>query len=57
MDEAPTIDTETIDAQVVCADYILLSHSHFNHCMHVPFNVLRTMDKVDSEAKVVTSGP
>ena len=35
-------DIGTIDAHVDRADYILVSHSHFNHCMDVPHIARRT---------------
>lgn len=42
MDDVPPIDTATIDANIPHADYLLLSHSHFNHCMDVPYIAKRT---------------
>jgi L-ascorbate metabolism protein UlaG (beta-lactamase superfamily) len=42
MSEAPTVDTQTVDANVPQADFILVSHSHFNHCMDVPHIARRT---------------
>ena len=42
MDDVPPIDTATIDANSPHADYLLLSHSHFNHCMDVPYIAKRT---------------
>jgi len=42
MHEPPTIDTATVDAKVPRADYILLSHSHFNHCMDMPYIARKT---------------
>lgn len=42
MDEGPAVDTETIDAHVPRADYVMLSHSHFNHCMDAPHIANRT---------------
>jgi len=35
-------DIGTIDAHVDRADYILISHSHFNHCMDMPHIARRT---------------
>ncbi|MGZ8228872.1 MAG: MBL fold metallo-hydrolase [Burkholderiales bacterium] len=31
-----------IDEHLVCADYILTSHSHFNHCMDMPYIAKKT---------------
>jgi L-ascorbate metabolism protein UlaG (beta-lactamase superfamily) len=42
MNEPPEIDAETIDARVPRADYILASHSHFNHIMDVPYIAKKT---------------
>src|SRR5262245_54798798 len=42
MDQAPECDTATIDARVPRADFILLSHSHFNHCMDMPYIARKT---------------
>lgn len=42
MDAAPEVDTATVDARVPHADYVMLSHSHFNHCMDVPHIAKRT---------------
>jgi L-ascorbate metabolism protein UlaG (beta-lactamase superfamily) len=41
-DEAPAVDTATIDRHVPRADYVLLSHSHFNHAMDAPHIARRT---------------
>jgi L-ascorbate metabolism protein UlaG (beta-lactamase superfamily) len=35
-------DTATVDAHVPRADYVMLSHSHFNHCMDVPYIAKKT---------------
>ncbi len=59
MNEAPSIDAETVDAHVPRADYILLSHSHFNHCMDVPHIATRTGATVigtESTANVALNG-
>jgi L-ascorbate metabolism protein UlaG (beta-lactamase superfamily) len=59
MDEPPTIDTATIDARIPRANYILLSHSHFNHCMDVPYIAQRTGAVVigtESTASVAQNG-
>lgn len=42
MDEGPAVNAATIDAHVPRADYVLLSHSHFNHCMDTPYIARRT---------------
>ncbi len=42
MHEAPDTDTATVDARVPKANYVLLSHTHFNHCMDVPYIARRT---------------
>ena len=36
-DDPPIPDTETISAHIKRADFILISHSHFNHCMDMPY--------------------
>jgi len=36
-DDPPVSDTEAISAHIRGADCILISHSHFNHCMDMPF--------------------
>lgn len=41
-----TSDTQTIDKHVDRADFILLSHSHFNHCMDTPHIARKTGAKV-----------
>ncbi|MGI9426951.1 MAG: MBL fold metallo-hydrolase [Hyphomicrobiaceae bacterium] len=59
MNEAPTFDTKTVDARVPQADYILLSHSHFNHCMDVPYIAKKTGGTVigtESTASVAQNG-
>ncbi len=42
MDEVAGHDTETIDKNVPKADFIMLSHSHFNHAMDVPYIANKT---------------
>lgn len=42
MDEVAGHDTETIDKHVPKADFIMLSHSHFNHAMDVPYIAKKT---------------
>lgn len=42
MNEPPTTNTATVDAHVPRADYVMLSHSHFNHCMDVPYIAKKT---------------
>lgn len=42
MNEAPTTDTATVDVHVPRADYVMLSHSHFNHCMDMPYIAKKT---------------
>lgn len=42
MDGAAVTDTATVDAHVPRADYVMLSHSHFNHCMDVPYIAKKT---------------
>jgi len=59
MDEAPTIDTATVDARAPKANYILLSHSHFNHCMDIPYIAEKTGAVVigtESTASVAQNG-
>ncbi|MGI9476705.1 MAG: MBL fold metallo-hydrolase [Hyphomicrobiaceae bacterium] len=59
MNGAPTIDTATVDARVPRADYVLLSHSHFNHCMDVPYIARKTGAIVigtESTASVAQNG-
>jgi L-ascorbate metabolism protein UlaG (beta-lactamase superfamily) len=41
-DDVPESDTATIDAHVGRVDFILVSHSHFNHCMDVPYIARKT---------------
>ncbi len=38
----PTCDTATIDAHIDRADFVLLSHSHFKHCMDMPYIARKT---------------
>jgi L-ascorbate metabolism protein UlaG (beta-lactamase superfamily) len=40
--EAPTHDTGTVDRYVARADFVLLSHSHFNHAMDMPHIARKT---------------
>jgi L-ascorbate metabolism protein UlaG (beta-lactamase superfamily) len=59
MDEVPVCDTATIDARVPRADFILLSHSHFNHCMDMPYIARKTGATVigtESTANVARAG-
>jgi L-ascorbate metabolism protein UlaG (beta-lactamase superfamily) len=42
MDEVPVPDTAALDRHLPAADLILLSHSHFNHCMDMPHLARRT---------------
>jgi L-ascorbate metabolism protein UlaG (beta-lactamase superfamily) len=59
MDEVPACDTATIDARVPRADFILLSHSHFNHCMDMPYIARKTAAVVigtESTANVARAG-
>lgn len=59
MNEAPTVDARTVDARVPHASYILLSHSHFNHCMDVPYIANKTGATVigtESTANVAQNG-
>ncbi len=41
-DDAPGSDTATIDANTARADFVLISHSHFNHCMDMPYIARKT---------------
>lgn len=41
-DDVPVSDTATIDRHVTKANYILISHSHFNHCMDMPYIAKKT---------------
>lgn len=41
-DDVPVSDTETIDRNVTDANFILISHSHFNHCMDMPYIARKT---------------
>jgi L-ascorbate metabolism protein UlaG (beta-lactamase superfamily) len=59
MDEVPPCDTRTIDARVPAAHVVLLSHSHFNHCMDAPYIARRTGATVigtESTASVARAG-
>ena len=42
INEPAASDTETIDRHIPRADYIILSHSHFNHAMDMPYVAKRT---------------
>jgi L-ascorbate metabolism protein UlaG (beta-lactamase superfamily) len=42
INEPATGDSETIDRYVPKADYIIVSHSHFNHAMDVPYIAKKT---------------
>jgi L-ascorbate metabolism protein UlaG (beta-lactamase superfamily) len=42
MDAVPISDTAALDTHVSKADYILLSHSHFNHAMDMPYIARKT---------------
>lgn len=42
MTDVAKTDTETVDAHVPHADYVMLSHSHFNHCMDVAYIAKKT---------------
>ncbi|MCB1547399.1 MAG: MBL fold metallo-hydrolase [Hyphomicrobiaceae bacterium] len=42
MQDVPPIDTATVDRHVPKADYVMLSHSHFNHAMDVPYIAKKT---------------
>lgn len=41
-DEVVPSDIETIDQHIDHADYILISHAHFNHCMDMPHIAKKT---------------
>lgn len=41
-DDILVSDTATIDQHVTGADFILVSHSHFNHCMDMPYIARKT---------------
>jgi L-ascorbate metabolism protein UlaG (beta-lactamase superfamily) len=59
IDDVPPSDTATIDAHVRQAHFVLLSHSHFNHCMDVPYIARRTGATVmgtESTANVARAG-
>jgi L-ascorbate metabolism protein UlaG (beta-lactamase superfamily) len=42
MDAVPISDTAALDTHVPRADFILLSHSHFNHAMDMPYIARKT---------------
>ena len=42
MREVPDVDTATVDRHVTTASYVLLSHSHFNHAMDMPYIARKT---------------
>lgn len=42
LDDALPSDTATIDRHVDGADFILVSHTHFNHCMDMPYIAKKT---------------
>ena len=59
MDEVPVGDTASIDTHVARADFVLLSHSHFNHCMDMPYIARKTGATVigtESTANVARAG-
>jgi L-ascorbate metabolism protein UlaG (beta-lactamase superfamily) len=59
MDDVPEPDTATIDARISRADFILLSHSHFNHCMDMPHIARKTGATVigtESSANIARAG-
>lgn len=59
MEEVPASDTATIDTHVREAHFVLLSHSHFNHCMDVPYIARKTGATVigtESTANVARAG-
>jgi L-ascorbate metabolism protein UlaG (beta-lactamase superfamily) len=41
-DEHPVVNTDVVDRHVPAADYVMLSHSHFNHCMDTPYIARKT---------------
>ncbi len=41
-DEVVPSDTATIDQHIDAADYIVISHAHFNHCMDMPYIAKKT---------------
>jgi L-ascorbate metabolism protein UlaG (beta-lactamase superfamily) len=59
-EEAPAgSDTATIDRHVTRADYVLLSHSHFNHAMDMPYIARKTGAAVigtESTANIARAG-
>jgi L-ascorbate metabolism protein UlaG (beta-lactamase superfamily) len=58
-DDALVSDTAAIDAHVKRADFILISHSHFNHCMDMPHIALKYKAAVigtESTANVARAG-
>lgn len=59
MDDVPVCDTVTIEARITRADFILLSHAHFNHCMDMPHIARATRATVigtESTANVARAG-
>lgn len=42
MNEVAPTDNATVDKHVPKADYVMLSHSHFNHCMDMPYIAKKT---------------
>jgi L-ascorbate metabolism protein UlaG (beta-lactamase superfamily) len=59
MDDAPEPDVATIDARIDRADFVLLSHSHFNHCMDMPHVARKTGATVigtESSAHIARAG-
>lgn len=59
IDEVASVDTCTIDRFVPKADYILLSHSHFNHAMDMPYIAKKTGAVVigtESTANIAANG-
>lgn len=46
MSDPPIYDTETVDKHAPRADYILATHTHFNHCMDVPYIARKTGAKI-----------
>lgn len=42
LDDSPPSDTSTIDKHVDAADFVLISHTHFNHCMDMPYIARKT---------------
>lgn len=52
-DDVLVSDTPTIDKRVSRADFILLSHSHFNHCMDMPYIASKTGATVIGSESVI----